>query len=431
MLKPRTPAQSPARLLVLAAACSLAFAVALTGCNSAQGAGVSLLPTPLPTATFSLDSKFATAAAQAWTPTLPPDAAQHAPVPGIPAQWGSANLPAGFGLAYHESWMGVSAENGNIAYSCSQMGTSLGGSAPVETVKTWNAGGSWTRMANLNQPWDGCANIVIDDLNPAIAIMDGMGGTATQDNIATTTDGGQSWHARVVPPIGYVEKLASVGGRTYGIFVASDKSATLDVSVDGLVSWQDISGPMAHQGLIVFWANPYTGTLLAETNPPFPGPVTLWRSSDGGAHWSSVALPFSQVGAVIVKAATSSAPWTLCLDQGSTTPGGIACSTDSGAHWQVQPAVIDAGLRGYGVIGVADDGAVLADGMADSFQRLYRLPPGATRWQSLGDVPPTTGTLLYTHTSASDGVLWSFPEVKGGGSGDANPSNVYKARYPY
>jgi hypothetical protein len=89
------------------------------------------------------------------------------------------------------------------------------------------------------------------------------------------------------------------------------------------------------------------------------------------------------------------------------------------------------GLRGYGVIGVADDGAVLAVGTADTSWRLYRLPPGAARWQALGDVPATTGTVLYTHAAGGDGLLWSFPSVKGGGSGDSNPSNVYVARYPY
>jgi len=40
-------------------------------------------------------------------------------------------------------------------------------------------------------------------------------------------------------------------------------------------------------------------------------------------------------------------------------------------------------------------------------------------------------TLLFTPSAGSLGWFWSFPSVKGGGSGDANPSNVYVARYPY
>jgi hypothetical protein len=285
-------------------------------------------------------------------------------------------------------------------------------------------------MANLNQPWDGCGFIIVDDLNPAIAFMDGMQSVGT-DDIATTRDGGQSWHASAVPSIGFVQKLASVGGRTYGLFIASDKSASLDVSVDGLVTWRDITGPMAHQGLTTFWANPFTDALLAETSPTYLGPVTLWRSSDGGAHWTSNALPFSVAGTLVARAPTSASPWTLCLNQGSGFPGGIACSTDSGMTWAALPALDDSGLFGYDAIDIADDGAVLARGTTNSVWRLYRLPRGATRWQALGDMPMTTGTLLYTHDAGDNGLLWSFPSVKGGGSGDANPSNVYVARYPY
>jgi hypothetical protein len=204
--------------------------------------------------------------------------------------------------------MGVSADNGNIAYTCSQNGVT----GPVEVDKTWNDGASWTRMANLNQPWDGCGNVIVDALNPAIAIMDGM---ANQNNVASTHDGGQTWQVSGVPSIGYVGELASVGARTYGLSVGSDRSYTLAVSVDGLVTWRDISGPMARQGLTAFWANPYTGALLAETTPSFLSPVTLWRSSDGGAHWSSDVLPFPVAGALVAKAATGAAPWTLCLDR--------------------------------------------------------------------------------------------------------------------
>jgi hypothetical protein len=136
-------------------------------------------------------------------------------------------------------------------------------------------------------------------------------------------------------------------------------------------------------------------------------------------------------GTLVARAATSASPWTLCLNQGGGFPGGIACSTDSGMTWANLPVLDDSGLLGYDAIGIADDGAVLARGSTNSVWRLYRLPRGGARWQALGDMPMTTGTLLYTHDAGDNGLLWSFPSVKGGGSGDANPSNVYVARYPY
>lgn len=134
---------------------------------------------------------------------------------------------------------------------------------------------------------------------------------------------------------------------------------------------------------------------------------------------------------MVAKASIGSAPWTLCANVASGAQPGIACSTDSGAHWKTLPQLADTGLRGYGVVGVADDGAALALGMADTGSSLYRLAPGATRWQALGPTPPTTGTLLYAHVPGSAGMLWSLPSVKGGGSGDANPSDVFAAAYPY
>lgn len=406
----------------------LILAVALVGCDAAGQASGPSQPTPSPTATYRLGGKFATATAEAWTPTLPPDAALHAPLPGIQLSWVPANLPPDFGMSYHQAWLGVSVNNGNMAYSCSQAGAAPGTSAPpVETVRTSNAGAAWSRVGNIYQSWDGCGFLVVDDNNPSIVAMDGMGMPDVQDEFATTRDGGHSWRVGPIPAVGYVNALASVGARTYGLF-AQAQSRTLDVSTDGLATWRDITGPMANQGLTAFWANPVTGALLAETASSYLSPVTLWRSSDGGAHWSSHALPYAAPSALVVKAATDSSPWAICLNDGSAS---IACSDDSGMTWNDLPSLEDNGLRGYATLGIASDGAVLALGSTDSDWPIYRLARGATRWQSLGIVPRTTGSVIYARAGGSDGVLWAFPSVKGGGSGDSNPSDVYSARYPY
>lgn len=377
-------------------------------------------PTPTATEDYSLAWKFATATAQMWTPTPIPNAAQYAPVAGAHPHWNALNLPSGFGFAYHASWLGISPEHGSIAYSCSQGGLST----PVETVKSTNAGASWFRVADLTQSWDGCMYITVDALNPQIVVMSG-GNTA-----ATTTNGGQSWRVGSAAPLTALRGLATVGSRTYALYRNTSGDA-LAVSVDGLTSWQNITGPLAGQGISAFWANPTTGALLAETMNGYPAAPTLWQSSDGGGHWSSAAVPFTSGDAMVAKASIGSAPWTLCANVASGAQPGIACSTDSGAHWKTLPQLADTGLRGYGVVGVADDGAALALGMADTGSSLYRLAPGATRWQALGPTPPTTGTLLYAHVPGSAGMLWSLPSVKGGGSGDANPSDVFAAAYPY
>ncbi|HEY7975324.1 MAG TPA: hypothetical protein VID72_08285 [Ktedonobacterales bacterium] len=169
----------------------LILAVALVGCDAAGQASGPSQPTPSPTATYRLGGKFATATAEAWTPTLPPDAALHAPVPGIQLSWIPANLPPDFGMSYHQSWLGVSVNNGNIAYSCSQAGAAPGTSAPpVETVRTSNAGAAWSRVGNVYQSWDGCGFLVVDDNNPSIVAMDGMGMPDVSDEFWRSVDGG-------------------------------------------------------------------------------------------------------------------------------------------------------------------------------------------------------------------------------------------------
>jgi hypothetical protein len=70
-------------------------------------------------------------------------------------------------------------------------------------------------------------------------------------------------------------------------------------------------------------------------------------------------------------------------------------------------------------------------GDSDTDWRIYRLTPGAARWQTLGSAPLTTGFLRYTPAAGGDGLIWSLPSVQGGGSGDANPSDVLVAAYPY
>lgn len=397
----------------------LALFVAACG-SSAHATQPALMPTPTATEDDSLAWKFATATAQSWTPTPIPDAAQYAPIAGAHPHWHALSLPADFGFAYHQSWLGVSTENGADAYSCSQSGPNT----PVETVKSTNAGASWFRVADLAQGWDGCMNITVDALNPQIVVMSGGSGAAY------TRDGGQTWHVSSAAPLTGLRALATVGSRAYALFRNTSGDA-LGVSVNGLASWQDITGPLAGQGISAFWANPTTGALLAETMSGYPAAPMLWRSSDGGAHWSSSVVPFTSGDAMVAKAPVGSSPWTLCASVAGGAQPGIACSTDSGAHWKTLPLLADAGLRGYGVVGVADDGAALALGMADTGSSLYRLAPGATRWQALGPTPPTTGALLYAHVSGGTGIFWSLPNVRGGGAGDANPSDVYTATYPY
>lgn len=408
-------------------AAALLVVLSLASCG-AKAASTSYAP--LPTPTYPLGGKFATAAAALWTPTAPPNAAKLAPVPGIQANWTALNLPTGFGMSFHQNWLAVSANGGGVAYGCTQYEPNT----PVETIKSVDRGATWTRMADLNRPWGGCMSIQVDDNNPQLVVM--YGGY----ELAVSRDGGQSWRVTSPAPQNAPGQIASAGPNVYGRYRNSSENDALEVSADGLVTWRDITPPIPHTlgGYIFegFWVNPVSSSVLVETNSMANQP-TLWFSNDVGAHWSSVSIPFAaSLGGgrgVAAKAGGATAgAWTICLPNTSNyNNGSISCSIDSGATWRTLPGLYDPGLRGLDAAAIADDGAVLALGMGDTFMRVYRLAPGATRWQNLGDAPETMGQLVYARVSGAQGELWSFPDIKGGGSGDANPSDILVARYPY
>lgn len=197
---------------VLLAAIALAT---LAGCASASARTTSTIA---PTPTYPLGGKFATATAQAWTPTLPPDAATHMPVPGAQFKWVAAKLPSGFGFDYHSSWLDVSTDNGATAYSCSQSSPSQA----IQTIVTHDAGVTWSRVASVNQPWDGCMSLAADALNPRIAVMTNGNGA-----YALTLNGGQSWRSGTSAILSSVARLATVGSRTYALVYGGSSSPRL------------------------------------------------------------------------------------------------------------------------------------------------------------------------------------------------------------
>lgn len=411
-------ALAPRHRLSLLAAVAL---LTLAGCAGARARDSALTP---PTPTYALGGKFATATAESWTPTLPPDASAHLPIPGVALQWTAANLPlssAYFGFSYHTAWLDVSADNGAVAYSCSQGAPSVA----LETVVTRDAGTTWSRVADVNQPWDGCMVLKVDDLNPRIVVLTGGAGGAS----AVTLNGGQSWRVGSNPITSSLWSLATFGSRSYGLSSnggSGGSAIRLYVSVDGLTSWRDVSPPMGNQTIPALWVNPITGSLLVESQVGFSGVTTLWRSSDDGSTWSQTSLMVGGVSAVVASPLRSSSTWVICADASDHV-----CSTDSGRTWSPLPPLADAGLRGYRLFAVTGDGSVLAVGLTDMNWPIYRLAPGASRWQALGPAPLTTGILRYTPAAGNDGYIWSLPSVKGGGAGDALPSDVLAARYPY
>ena len=158
--------------------------------------------------------------------------------------------------------------------------------------------------------------------------------------------------------------------------------------------------------------------MLAETG--VNGSFNLWQSSDSGTHWTAVPLPQETVSWIGAVPGTHAGSWLIYVGYNDATGfGHTASTTDEGTSWTMLPQ------GGGQLAGIGSDGAALVAGGSG----LYRLSPGATRWQSLGALPPSADWITYAPTP-SGGMLWAFPAESDGASG-AGPANaVYSAPYP-
>lgn len=389
------------RLLTASVVCCL---LVLAGCGqSRQGSTPTFTPTP---------TALALPTPLTYITTLP---SGGTPLPGPTPAWSPAALPSGFGMAFHMSDIGVAPSDGDIAYACT---TPLTQSSQTEVVVTHDGGMSWGPVTNINVNFDGCSYVTVDATTPTTALL--YSGPNPMGTGALTTDGGSTWQPYTIPNAA-IWSLSTSGDSTYAILDSDSgngASFSLAVSQDGLHTWQPISVPSGGSGTDVlgFWG-PVAGSMLAETG--FNGSFNLWQSSDSGTNWVGVPLPQEAVSWIGAVPGTRAGSWQIYVEWFAH----IASSTDAGASWTVLPDLTPDG--GGQLSGIASDGAALATGGSS----LYRLSRGATRWQSLGVLPPSAESVTYAPTP-SGGMLWAFPAESDGASG-AGPANaVYSAPYP-
>lgn len=355
-------------------------------------------------------------------------AAISAPTQGAQASWRRANLPSGYGMQFHGAALAVSLWHGSVAYSCSPPP-----SGALHVVKTTDGGATWGRMTDVPGSWDGC-DVAVDANEPQTVVVE----NTYLGQWAASRDGGVTWHAITQEPQSGIAQLASAQGHTYAL-IGSSKGERLMVSDDGLVTWRDISAAIQGTRLNAFWVNPTTGALLVTADAPVTYPPTnsmplLWSSTDGGAHWASVSIPVRDLTTFAVEPPQGAAPWTLCV--GFDSGASFACSHDSGAHWAAIPDLSNTQSYHYGLVAVASDGAALAytwtTAGTGTAQTLYRLPVGASRWQSLGATPADAmGGMGFYPTENGPGYLWAFTAESDGAGASPDPTAIYSATYPY
>lgn len=340
--------------------------------------------------------------------------------------------------------------DGTTAYACAVQPPYIGEAPPTTALfyATHDTGRSWSHILTI--PAEHAATecvVAVDALDPDTVVASFAYAFRTvgpSPNSAVTylsQDSGIHWTQLSSDQM--IFQPATRQGATYalhevqtGTFNGEPATIDLAVSRDGMRTWTAIDGSIMRQSghkyfPQQFWLNPDNGNLLLETLDQSNNDVlALWHSEDSGAHWLRFGQPPVTGGNTpyVVQAPVSGQPWHVCLagyDASGQGQNILACTSDNGAAWTTRTALAPPNMppaKGKGpgssigvalVFAIADDGAVLAvaaqgvapDGSITGYS-LFRLPAGASQWQSLGPVPEFS--ILYVPAPGS-GILWALP----------------------
>lgn len=329
------------------------------------------------------------------------------PTPAPALSWRQVALPKGVQL--DNAGFAASPVNGQDAWICAPQ--------TARSFAIWvtmDAGTSWNLAATLSpqtpQNPSLCDLVPDQDNAHALAVVFtwGSGEADTLDSMSYfSTDDGSHW--RRVPGNLRVEEVASLPGETYAILGSDASQPTspppgLVVSTDDLQSWQAIQAEgLSSIDIAHFWLTPTTGQLLAGTFDS-----AIWLVDDGGTRWTLGRPVEIDMQTAIGAWLASQGRWLICgWPSGEATQ--LKCSRDLGATWQSEPAIVSTLLCedcGKGAPAtttnacapsvIAPDGSLFAICLPADVQPgqsaflTYRLPPGASVWDSLGAAPGAT-----------------------------------------
>lgn len=342
----------------------------------------------------------------------------------------------------------MSPTDGNTAYVCTGNGTKQNpGNEAVWATHNFAApgagsaaGATFTRLHDLpvsEQEASGCT-IVVDATDPTtlVAMLPSagpFGPTGPTEVSYASFDSGQSWHSLGQQPVLFDGPIATYQGKIYGMVAFSypqdhmPNPDALRVSSDHMQTWQALPNT---SGFDAFWLNPSNGGLLAHVLSS----GQFVTSTDGGQNWQPFANPMAfnvtpagYLATIAVQVPQAGQPWMVCGLTGPQAPSAgqppnlsAVCTRDQGQTYTTLPALPDTPTGttnpagAMRLAGITPDGSVLAmlglsvvpqppGGVTGLGYKLWRLPLGATQWQSLG-VPP------QFNLSYAPGALIAWPE---------------------
>ena len=211
-------------------------------------------------------------------------------------------------------------------------------------LKTTDGGGSWTQIYNEENTDDAVRAVAINPNNPSQLVIGTFSG-----NVVKTSDGGQTWQL-LEAFNDQINRIFWQGGNVYvllktkGLYDHPDSATTTDfseltasLSRNSLDSYINTVSTVGNYSQV--YVDVYSQNLIYITTDK-----GLYKTVDGGAHWSLQNLPVKLDGQNSVRAiaVAQSSSNIVMTSIGST----IYKSTDGGQSWQTQ-GLTTAGFINY------------------------------------------------------------------------------------
>lgn len=245
-----------------------------------------------------------------------------------------------------------------VAGNAAQPRTFYMGATGGGVWKTTDAGKSWHNISDEYFKTGAVGALAVAPSDPNV-IYAGMGESAIRGDMATgdgvyrSTDGGKTWKQAGLADTHVISKIVVDPGNPDHLFVAAlghvfgaNSERGVFESSDGGTHWKKILYVDEHTGAIDVAMDPHNARVLyaamwqAYRRPwklSSGGPGSeLYKSSDGGAHWTNISkhpgLPTGVLGKIGVSVSGADSNRVYALIEAKA--GGVFVSDDAGATWR-------------------------------------------------------------------------------------------------
>jgi photosystem II stability/assembly factor-like uncharacterized protein len=279
---------------------------------------------------------------------------------------------------------------------------------PALLEKTVNGGATWTKVhapaVSLVQRFTSSPASAVS----SVRFENARDGWLLGPGLWATTDGGRQWH-RVTAVPGKIVELAVSDGE---VFVSAEPTtggldqARLYDSRVGSGTWKRVPRVAPQNLLTVFGHSVWAGSGNGVT----PG---LWRSTDGGGHWSRLSFRCPRVAltASAVAAASTSDVTIECSDQGYPQPGfsvkEVFTSTNGGRTFHLAGSPPETG-QVFGLAMPAGKPRVITLNVASGASFLFQSTNGGKTWTPHAYLDGGLGFNDLAYVSATTGYVIHF-----------------------